>query len=449
MTAIAGVAKPRQTKIVQTMLDTMFYRGNAGSGLLENDAVTAGLTWSRPQAKDQELLRQNHLIRDFAGTSHFSLAYPREKGFFLKRDPLGVAPLYYGHTSDGTLVFASEVKALLPLTRKISELPPGTSYENGKIHAYFKVELQAPLPEPAEAIALHLRELLIESVQRCINGNEMGSWLSGGLDSSVLAAIANTMVSSLHTFTAGLADSPDVLAARVVAGHLHSKHHAMIVTPQDLVAILPEVIYHLESFDALLVRSSMTNYLVAKLASDFVPEVLSGEGGDELFGGYEYLKGIPVTDLPAELVDIINRLHNTALQRVDRSASAHGSVAHVRFLDPDVVDLALRIPAKYKINHGEEKWILREAMKGMLPESILHRKKAKFWEGAGVTSHLSEYADSVISDQDFKTRSNLPNGWTLNSKEEFLYYQIFKEHFGEFEDLDWMGRTKGAPIQRF
>jgi len=134
---------------------------------------------------------------------------------------------------------------------------------------------------------------------------------------------------------------------------------------------------------------------------------------------------------------------------VDRSASAHGSVAHVRFLDPDVVDLALRIPAKYKINHGEEKWILREAMKGMLPESILHRKKAKFWEGAGVTSHLSEYADSVISDQDFKTRSNLPNGWTLNSKEEFLYYQIFKEHFGEFEDLDWMGRTKGAPIQRF
>lgn len=168
-------------------------------------------------------------------------------------------------------------------------------------------------------------------------------------------------------------------------------------------------------------------------------------GGDELFAGYEYLKDIDKEKLKEELMDITGRLHNTALQRVDRSASAHGTVAHVGFLDSDVVDYALKIPVKYKIRNGIEKWILRKAMENELPEKVLYRKKAKFWQGAGVSDMISDYAEKKITDGDFMRERKLKNGWVLNSKEELLYYRYFKEYFGELEDLSWMGRTKGAP----
>jgi asparagine synthase (glutamine-hydrolysing) len=219
------------------------------------------------------------------------------------------------------------------------------------------------------------------------------------------------------------------------------------VTFGEMLAVLPTVIYHLESFDALLVRSSITNYLVAKAAADYVPAVFSGEGGDELFAGYEYLKALDPAALPDELIDITGRLHNTALQRVDRSAAAHDTVAHVGFLDPDVVDYALRIPIEWKLLNRTEKWILRLALDGMLPASVLNRTKSKFWEGAGVGELLARYADDNIRVDDFERERQLPDGSQLNSREELMYYRIFREHFGEFGDLTWLGRTKGAPVQ--
>jgi asparagine synthase (glutamine-hydrolysing) len=144
------------------------------------------------------------------------------------------------------------------------------------------------------------------------------------------------------------------------------------------------------------------------------------------------------------LLDITGRLHNTALQRVDRCAAAHGLVPHVCFLDPEVVDFAMRIPVEMKIRQGVEKWILRRAADGLLPASVLARTKAKFWEGTGLSDLLACYANDRVSDGDFNRERILPNGWSLASKEELFYYRIFHEHFDGAGDLAWMGRTKGA-----
>ena len=316
-------------------------------------------------------------------------------------------------------------------------------------HQYYDLNIVPADDQPVESSASHLHLLLEQAVLRRIDGPVMGCWLSGGLDSSAIAALARPHLDTLHTFAGGLYGAPDLEFASQVAEFLQTDHHDVIVTVPGLLKVLPEVIYHLESFDALLVRSTLINYLVAEAASQFVGSAFSGEGGDELFAGYEYLKHLAPEKLPTELVDITGRLHNTALQRVDRSASAHGLVIYVPLLDLDVVEFALRIPSGLKIKRDGgviEKYILRLAMQGILPEDVLWRPKSKFWQGAGVGTLLEQNAEENVTDADFTLERILPNGWQLNTKEELLYYRIFKEHFGEFEDLNWMGRTKGAPV---
>ncbi len=444
MSGIAGTIQTGKQEQVNRMLGKLAHRGPAGCDVIETNGVTLGIVWTQPQASAAAVLRQNHIAQDGAGDGHFASAQATPHGWVLKRDPLGVAPLYYGWTDDQALCFASEVKALLEITSDVNELLPGHQYNGRQMQQYYKLEKQPTLSDPPEHIAHELRRRLEASVAGRIGADEVGAWLSGGLDSSTMAALAHPHVKTLHTFAAGVPGAPDLEHARVAADYIKSDHHEVIVHFEDMLAVLPQVIYHLESFDALLVRSSITNYLVAKAASDYVPAVFSGEGGDELFAGYEYLKSLDPAQLPDELIDITGRLHNTALQRVDRCASAHGTIAHVGFLDPDVVGYALRIPTEYKLRDGVEKWILRRAMDGALPESILNRTKAKFWEGAGVGEQLAQHAEGQVSDADFQNARALPNGWVLNTKEELMYYRIFRQYF-EMADLSWMGRTKGAP----
>lgn len=448
MAGIAGIASLGKVTEVNLMLDKLAHRGTAGRKVNEIGGVTLGIVWPQIQTKAETVSNLQHIVRDDGGDGHFAQAQASGNGVVLMRDQLGVAPIYYGWTQDNLFCFASEVKALLPLTQLVQEVLPGHRYDGTHREAYYFLQKQHPLNEPAQCIAQELLRRLNVAIEKNISNEIIGAWLSGGLDSSTMAALARPYVKTLYTFASGLSGAPDLEYARIVAEFIKSEHHEIMVTFDDMLKVLPKVIYHLESFDALLVRSSILNYLTAKRAADYVPAVFSGEGGDELFAGYNYLKSLYTDVLADELIDIASRLHNTALQRVDRSAAAHGIVAYTGFLNPDVVDYALRIPVEYKLHNGVEKWILRQALAGKLPERVLSRTKSKFWEGSGVGEMLSEYADKKISDADFHRERNLSNGWQLNTKEELMYYRLFRDQFGELTNLSWMGRSKGAPKQR-
>jgi asparagine synthase (glutamine-hydrolysing) len=443
MSGIVGIAKPGNHTAVKCMLDKIAYRGHS-TKITETASATIGVTCTNHQPVGTNPSQNSIWLCDDSGIENFM--HIRGNKMKLKRDPLGVAPLYYGWTKDGLLCFASEVKGLLAVTRDVHELPPGHTFDGKYLKSYYQLRKLPMIKYPPKQIAKELHQKLESAVEKQINHGAVGAWLSGGLDSSVMASLARPFSKSFHTFAAGMPGSPDIKYARIVANYIHSQHHEVIVQIDDLLKILPEVIYHLESFDAWLVRSSIMNYLVARLAAEYVYSVFSGEGGDELFAGYDYLKSIDPSRLSDELIDITSRLHNTALQRVDRCASAHGTEAHVGFLDPEVVEYAMRIPPKYKLHSGVEKWILRLSMAGNLPEVVLNRPKAKFWQGTGVQEVLAQYAQEKISDTDFINERTLENGWLLNTKEELLYYRIFRQYFGKVNNLSWMGRTKGAPV---
>ncbi len=445
MAGIAGITGSDARKEVELMLGSINHRGKYHRHIIEKDGITAGIIWNEHEDESVKRSLERGEIGYMSGPGHYIKGIVAGGQIRFYRDELGVAPFYYGKDRSGRLCFASEVKGLLKVTDDILELAPGHSIDNSGTAAFYKLETGKYLEQDPEKTAKELQKILKKAVSECIRSDEAGSWLSGGLDSSAICALAAGEVRKLKTFTAGIKGAPDLKYAGEMAHFLRSEHHEVIVTVDDLIKALPDVIYHLESFDALLVRSSITNYLVAKLASEHTSEVFSGEGGDELFAGYEYLKTIPVTSLEDELIKITGGLHNTALQRVDRSASAHGITAHVVFADPEVVSFAFKIPVRYKIFGSTEKWILRKALEGLLPDEILKRPKAKFWEGAGIKDLVSDYASEKITDNDFRKERKLTDELILNTKEELFYYRIFREQFGKDMDLSWIGRTKGSP----
>jgi len=445
MAGIAGIMKSGEKQLVENMLKHISHRGNYGIRVFSFEDATIGMVWSEHENERMVQNAKNLMFIDGPGNGHSAGITRTGSSWQFHRDELGVAPLYLSSMENGGILFASEVKALLPESTSITEMPPAHTLNNEGLHRYYTLQRGPVNQMEPKMIAEELGNLLETAVQRRIRYNIMGAWLSGGLDSSTIAALAKPHLSTLHTFAGGTKEAPDLPYARTVASYIGSVHHEVILTLDKILKILPDVIYQLESFDALLVRSSIMNLAVAMEASDYVSEVFSGEGGDELFAGYGYLKDIPLFMLDDELISITNALHNTALQRVDRCASSFGTTAHLIFTDPDIVNYAINIPIELKINDNMEKWILRKAMVDKLPESVLNRTKFKFWEGAGIGTMLWDYAARNISDSDFINERKLHNGWTLNTKEELLYFRIFKEHFGEIEQLDWMGRSKGSP----
>jgi asparagine synthase (glutamine-hydrolysing) len=257
----------------------------------------------------------------------FALAIMDGERFVLARDRLGIKPLYYGFHA-GALCFESEIKGLVGVADQIYEFPPDHFLISDQ--GLYPYDPYFPIPvkmdgalDSAEKLADHLINAFKDAIP---DDADVGVWLSGGVDSSVIVALARPFVDQLYAFSAGIEGEPDLHYARQVAQHIGAEYHERIYTIDNMRAVLEKVVHHLESFDAPLVHSAVSNYLVSKLASDYVPFVLSGEGGDELFAGYAYQKNYQnEIELTLSVQAAIAALHNTALQRVDRSAAAHSA----------------------------------------------------------------------------------------------------------------------------
>lgn len=351
------------------------------------------------------LFRSDELrwISRLDGMFAFVLATPDR--IIAARDPLGIKPLYMARIGKG-LALASELKAFDGFgLSEVEAIDPGAMFDSiDGFREWYRMPQGAAELEPEEdpePIWRELRLVLEAAVRKWMVADvEVGSFLSGGLDSSVIAALAARAIDRpLKTFAVGTEGSPDLLAARTVADHIGSDHHELVFTADDLAAVLPLVIYHLESADVDLVRSALPTHFATKLARRHVKVVLTGEGADELFAGYTYHHSY--ARKPRALADEITRslgaMHNINLQRVDRVTMAQGLEARTPFLDRDLIDFAQSIPASLKMkiidektHETREKWILRKACEDLLPADLVWRTKAQFDEGSGTVDALNQ-----------------------------------------------------------
>ncbi len=353
------------------------------------------------------------------------------------RDVFGIKPLYLLESPDGVFM-ASEMKALVDLEGgDIKAFPPGYCYTGKESLQLFK-EIPGPAPRydlKLEETRAHLRNAMYEAVEKALNtGLKTGVFLSGGVDSSIVASILKHVKNEIiYTYVAGLEGSPDLENARKVAEYLGTEHSEYVYNSRQMWELLPEVIYYLESFDVELIHSSIANYFVSRLAqADGVKIILSGEGADELFGGYHHLKEYKNHDsFDARLRELLKGMHSGGFQRVDRMSRALSLDVEMPFMYPPVVNLALQLPPHWKIT-GEEmgKWILRSAFDEDIPGEILWRRKAQFGVGSGTEKLMHDFVEEEISDEEF-IRVNREEEAPINfkSKEEYYYYKIFRRFY--------------------
>lgn len=379
----------------------------------------------------------------------FAFALTDGRKFLAARDPLGLKPLYYTKSGEN-LILSSEIKALVDVGEDIRIFPPGYYYSSEKgFVKYFETKVAEPLEGISEGeAARELRERLVKSVEKNYEEDKnIGIFLSGGIDSSAIAVAAKEVIENLDTFSVGVAESDDIIGARKVANHIGTHHHEYIYDMDEMLKILPEVIYHLESFDMFLVRSAVANYFLSRMAYyEGKNMIFCGEGGDELFGGYNYLKNLEDSEVEKELIKLTFSGHANGFQRVDRMTSAFAIDGRMPFVNSIVFGYACRLPVEWKIfrvndKRKIEKWILRRAFENDLPDDIVWRRKQKFFEGAGSACMLQKYAKENISDEEFFKEKFISQGFQTRSKEELLYYRIFKEFFPHKSILDTIGRT--------
>ncbi len=376
------------------------------------------------------------------------------------RDPLGVKPLYW-ITDEGCTVFASELRAFDDEDRPhVTAFPPGCLWTpaGGIVRFADAVPMEVRPARRAQeeswdaAVLDEVRAAVIAGVRRRMMSDVgVGVFLSGGLDSALVAAIAareaHARGEQIPTFAVGTPGSSDLIAARRVAEHIGSDHHEIIVSAEEIGEALNEAVEVIEHFDPALVRSAVPNLLLAREASKTVKVVLTGEGADELFAGYSYVHTEEFADpdvLHAELVRSLEQLHGLNLQRCDRTTMFYGLEAREPFLDADLVRCALTLPPEWKQRPGGrmEKALLREAFTGWLPEDLLWRTKEQFGDGSGAGTVLAELAalrTAAVSDTPADTPADtsadtaaapIPaDCWPLRGDEEAMYFAIWQRHF--------------------
>ena len=378
-------------------------------------------------------------LEDLNGIYAFAL-YDLEKNVFLiGRDHIGIIPLYQGWDIDGAYYVASELKALEGYCEKIVEFPTGSYYysENREpTKWYVRDWMEYDNVKDNLTDAELLRESLVNAVKRQLMSDvPYGVLLSGGLDSSVISAIAAKFALPLHSFAIGLKGSPDLEAARKGSKHIGTTHHELEYTVQEGIDAIREVIYHIETYDVTTVRASTPMYLLARFIKSLgIKMVLSGEGADEIFGGYLYFHKAPnAEEFHKENARKLGKLHQYDCLRANKSLASWGVEGRVPFLDKEFLDVAMRINPKDKMagNGKIEKYIIRKAFEEYLPHEIVWRQKEQFSDGVGYSwiDTLKEIANRTISDLQI---SNADSYFPINpplSKEEFLYRTIYSELF--------------------
>ncbi|MFC1976126.1 asparagine synthase-related protein [Chloroflexota bacterium] len=373
--------------------------------------------------------------------------------FFAARDLLGIKTLFYGR-QNGTLYLASELKSILAVTDQVYEFPPG-HYMDSRTRLIPFAELPQTPPEVMQAdlaqMIEDIRDIIRCSLRRRVDFfYPTGALLSGGMDSSVIAYLASELYrqkfgqqAQLKTFAIGVGESDDIRSARLMAEHIGTDHYELMVSLEQVLEALPEVIYYLESFDPSLVRSAVSNFLVSRYAkAEGMAVLLSGEGGDEIFGGYAYLKTFPPEELFKRQVECLGFLHNNASLRLDRMNQSHALRVVAPLISGELLRYALRIPPEYKVKPNREqkieKWIFRKAFADLLPESVTWRFKQEFSQGSGSADLLPAYFEKTMSDEELaQAQEKSP---LIRSKEELYYFQIFVEHFGDGLAVDTVGQ---------
>jgi asparagine synthase (glutamine-hydrolysing) len=376
------------------------------------------------------------------GIFAFALWDRANRRALIARDPIGVCPLYWGHDPEERLWVASEMKALVGICHDIAPFPPGCffSSDQGELVRYY----EKPWREYAatQGVTVSSRELR-EAFERAVRRQLMsdvpyGVLLSGGLDSSLVAACAARFArqgTALHSFAIGLEGSPDLAAAEVAAAAVGTVHHGFRFTFDDGLDALPEVIRHIETYDVTTIRASTPMYLLARRINAMgLKMVLSGEGSDEVFGGYLYFHKAPsALEFHNETVRKLDSLHLYDCLRANKAMMAWGVEPRVPFLDVEFLDVAMKMDATAKMTAGRrmEKAVLREAFEGYLPYSILWRQKEQFSDGVGYgwIDGLKAYVASQVSDSDFaEAAARFPIN-PPQSKEAYFYRSIFEQHF--------------------
>lgn len=387
------------------------------------------------------------------GIFGFALYDESEDRYFIARDHMGIIPLYYGYDQYGTYYVASELKALEGICQQIELFPPGHYLDSaeGEIKPWYQRDWQSYEAVKDNSTSIEdLRMALEEAVHRQLMSDvPYGVLLSGGLDSSITSAVAKKYAQKriesqdtqeawwprLHSFSVGLKGSPDLAAARKVADHIGTVHHEIEFTIQEGLDAIKDVIYHLETYDITTIRASTPMYLMARVIKSMgIKMVLSGEGADELFGGYLYFHKAPnAQEFHEELVRKLSKLHMYDCLRANKSLSAWGIEGRVPFLDKEFMDVAMRLNPQDKMCSSErmEKWVLRKAFEEYLPAEVTWRQKEQFSDGVGYSwiDTLKEVVNREVSDQQMEQAAFRFPFQTPQTKEEYYYRSIFAEHF--------------------